>query len=115
MAISGCGKASITSSGSEVEAAHNGAATLALVGYNYTDRYIDSFSVDGKGGGNINVSSENGGGGGIVCCVLYQPSSEPKTVTVRWQFDACYFREASSYSNETYNTLYAFYKEKKYA
>jgi len=113
MAMSGCSKASIASSGSEAGAARNGPVTLALVGYNYTDRYIDSFSVDGQGGGNINVSSPSSGGGGIVCCVLYQPGSEPKTVTVRWQFDACYFREASSYSTETYNTLHAFYKEKK--
>lgn len=113
MAMSGCSKASIPSSDREAGAARNGPATLALVGYNYTDRYIDSFSVDGQGGGNINVSSPNSGGGGIVCCVLYQPSPEPKTVTVRWQFDACYFREASSYSNETHNTLHVFYKEKK--
>ena len=113
LAIPGCSKASIVSLGSEAEAAPNGAAALALVGYNYTDRYIDSFMVDGQGGGNINLSSASSGGGGIVCCVLYQPGSELKIVTVRWQFDACYFREASSYSNETYNTLHAFYKEKK--
>ncbi|WP_312515183.1 DUF3304 domain-containing protein [Massilia sp.] len=113
MVITGCGKGSIASPVGDAQAARNEPGTLALVGYNYTDRYIDSFSVDGQGGGNINVSSPDSGGGGIVCCVLYQPGPKPKTVTVRWQSDACYYRQPSSYSNEVYNTLHSFYKEKK--
>lgn len=113
IALFGCSKASIASPSSVIKTARDGPATLALVGYNYTTNYIDSFSVDGQGGGNINLSSPNSGGGGIVCCALYQPNSTPKTVTVRWQSDACYYPEPSSYSSETYETLHAFYKEKK--
>lgn len=113
MLISGCGKASITSTSDDAGTMSRGPATLALVGYNYTNRYIDSFSVDGQGGGNLYVSSASSGGGGTVCCVLYQTSPKPKTVTVRWQSSACYYREPASDSNEIYNTLHAFYKERK--
>jgi len=114
MALFGCAKVSIPSPSSVIKTARDGPTTLALIGYNYTANYIDSFSVDGQGGGNINLSSPDSGGGGIVCCALYQPDSTPKTVTVRWQSDACYYREPSSYSNENYETLHAFYKEKKF-
>jgi hypothetical protein len=41
---------------------------LVIIGYNYTSRYIDQFSVDGAGGGNLYVSGPSSGGGGIVCC-----------------------------------------------
>jgi hypothetical protein len=30
-------------------------ASLTIYGYNYTDLYIDSFSVNGNGGGNLEV------------------------------------------------------------
>ena len=33
-------------------------------GYNYTDNYISSFSVNGAGGGNLEVSIPTAGGGG---------------------------------------------------
>lgn len=45
---------------------------LALTGYNYTDRYIDQFEVDGQGGGNIAVSGPNTAGNGSSCCVSYR-------------------------------------------
>ena len=38
-------------------------------GYNYTDNYIDSFEVDGAGGGNLVVSTRTAPGGGHTCCV----------------------------------------------
>lgn len=34
-------------------------------GYNYTDFYIDSFEVNGAGGGNLEVGDWEGGGGEI--------------------------------------------------
>jgi Protein of unknown function (DUF3304) len=37
-------------------------------GYNYTDLYIDSFEVDGAGGGNLAVSTPTSPGGGSTCC-----------------------------------------------
>jgi len=39
--------------------------TVTLVGYNYTERPIFTFSVNGAGGGNIFV---NGGGASFSCC-----------------------------------------------
>ena len=39
-----------------------------VIGYNYTDRHISNFTVDGFGGG-ASHAHEAGGGGGIVCCL----------------------------------------------
>ena len=38
-------------------------------GYNYTDTYIDSFEVNGAGGGNLEVSIPTAGGGKNACCL----------------------------------------------
>ena len=38
-------------------------------GYNYTDTYIDSFEVNGAGGGNLEVSTPTAPGGGHTCCL----------------------------------------------
>jgi uncharacterized protein DUF3304 len=62
--------------------------SLEINGFNYTDLYIDSFSVNGQGGGNINVSSPTSGGGGSVCCVLFSRGSAlPLRVKVKWTRD----------------------------
>ncbi len=66
---------------------------LAIVGYNYTDREIGILSVDGVGGGNINLSSTSGGGGGITCCVKLLSGKEPSHHVVRWDAAACKFNE----------------------
>ena len=58
---------------------------LGITGYNYTDRYIDSFDVDGQGGGNVFLSDEEGGGGKTSCCMGYNPKRAlPIKMTVRW-------------------------------
>jgi hypothetical protein len=63
---------------------------LGIVGYNYTDRYIDQFYVDEQGGGNVDVSGEIGGGGGIVCCIAWRDGTPlPQTVHVRWVDGGC--------------------------
>lgn len=60
---------------------------LGIVGYNYTDRYIDRFSVDGAGGGNIHKSTLTSGGGGTTCCAVYNPAYKlPITMSVEWMF-----------------------------
>ncbi|MCA3164442.1 MAG: DUF3304 domain-containing protein [Burkholderiales bacterium] len=58
--------------------------TLSLIAYNYTGRYIDSYAVDGQGGGN---AYETTAGGRVVCCLSFRPDSKlPFTVKVDWVF-----------------------------
>jgi len=86
---------------------------LAITGYNYTNRHIASFSVDGTGGGNIFVSTPTSGGGGSVCCALYTPGDFERKIVVRWQSDACYYHTKSTISNEVFDNLHYFYKERE--
>lgn len=84
---------------------------LTLVGYNYTNRSIGIFSVNGAGGGNLRVSTPTSGGGGSACCVTYVVGINPLRVFVRWQSDAC------TYNNEIYSNgergyeIYRYFKE----
>jgi hypothetical protein len=45
---------------------------LGLVGYNYNDRYISSYTVDSAGGGHINLSSSHQWRkwGGLLCTTV---------------------------------------------
>lgn len=71
---------------------------LLIQGYNYTDDYIDSFTVNGQGGGNLFVSSPTSGGSGSVCCVSYVPGVKlPMKVKVRWVGGYCSYEETSPY------------------
>ena len=73
-------------------------ASLLIQGYNYTDDYIDSFTVNGQGGGNIFVSGPSSGGGGSVCCVSYRPGTPlPIKLKVRWVGGYCIQRVMSPY------------------
>ncbi len=61
---------------------------LEINGFNYTDFYIDGFTVNGQGGGNVFVSTPTSGGGGGVCCIRWDDSiTPPMTVTVEWTHD----------------------------
>lgn len=61
---------------------------LEINGFNYTDLYIDSFEVNGQGGGNLFVSSPTSGGGGGVCCVSFSPGSKlPIKLNIKWTRD----------------------------
>ena len=63
-------------------------ASLEINGYNYTDLYIDSFEVNGQGGGNLFVSNPTSGGGGGVCCVSLRPGTRlPIPLTIKWTRD----------------------------
>jgi hypothetical protein len=65
---------------------------LGLVGYNYTDRHISDYAVNGAGGADIRLSSPTGGGSGITCCVrLKKRSVIPSRIKVRWQYDGCVY------------------------
>jgi hypothetical protein len=71
--------------------------TLTIYGYNYTDRYIDSFRVNGQGGGNLFLSAPNGGGGKGVCCVSWWPGTKlPKMVRIDWVGSYCKQRLTNS-------------------
>lgn len=60
---------------------------LGIEGYNYTDRYIDQFSVNGAGGSNIFLSDHDSGGGKTACCIGYNPRRAlPITMEVEWMF-----------------------------
>ena len=57
--------------------------SVTLVGYNYTERPIYSFSVDGVGGGNA-FAGFRSGGGGFVCCA---DITVGKPVEIKWLYD----------------------------
>jgi hypothetical protein len=100
----------------QFDAASNGKSNdeyviLDLVGYNYTDRDIDSYSVDGQGGGNVRLSSPTSGGSGSVCCVkLWNDTVGPIQVKIRWQVDGCKYIARSS-SDDVEEIIHDFYKE----
>jgi hypothetical protein len=65
-----------------------GMGGLTIVGYNYTDTYIGSFTVNGAGGGNIEVSSKTSGGGGGTCCAAVPADTAlPITIDIAWKRD----------------------------
>lgn len=86
---------------------------LAILGYNYTRRYIADFSINSNGGGNIMVSTPSSGGGGTSCCAPYLPGMKAYKVTVRWQADACMFHTYSVATKRTFDEIHSFYKEIK--
>lgn len=72
---------------------------LLIQGYNYTDMFIDSFTVDGAGGGNVFVSSPTTGGGGSVCCYSFNPSApRPILLKIRWATAYCMEHKANPYA-----------------
>jgi len=64
--------------------------SLAIEGYNYTNRYISSFTVtdeDGNGswGGDVKLSTPTAGGGGGTCCVLLDSNTKrPVRLRINW-------------------------------
>jgi Protein of unknown function (DUF3304) len=65
-----------------------GMSGLALEAYNYTDTYIDSFTVDGAGGGNVEVSKGLAGGSKSACCAPISADTPlPMAIEIAWQRD----------------------------
>lgn len=87
--------------------------SLALVGYNYTSRYMHSFSVNGQGGGNLYVSSATSGGGGTVCCISYVKGRPAGEVTVRWQAGGCLFRVPGGLTDGSTHLAHSYFREIK--
>jgi len=72
--------------------------SLLIQGYNYTDDVIDSFTVNGQGGGRLYVSGPSSGGGGSVCCVSYRLGTPlPIKLKIRWVGGYCMQRVKSPY------------------
>lgn len=113
--LAGCTPQDPAQSGSTSRMApgDNKPVMLAITGYNYTNRHIASFTVDGTGGGNIFVSTPTSGGGGSVCCALHTPGDFERKIVVRWQSDACYYQTKSNISDEVFDNLHYFYKEQE--
>jgi len=89
---------------------HGNRIELTLVGYNYTDRHIDQFDVDGQGGGNIYVSGTGTAGSGSACCVSYRANAKARKVTIRWQADTCTYNDIVS-GSEKFSDTYSYFKE----
>ncbi|MED5618256.1 DUF3304 domain-containing protein [Ideonella sp. BN130291] len=71
---------------------------LLIQGYNYTDDYIESFTVNGQGGGNIFESGPESGGGKSVCCASYTPGTPlPIRLKVRWTSSYCSYTTTNQY------------------
>ena len=71
--------------------------SLAIVGYNYTDRYMDSFFVNGQGAGNLDISTPTAGGGSSMCCINWRDGSKlPKKINVQWVAAYCMQRRTNS-------------------
>lgn len=84
---------------------------LGIVGYNYTDREIEEYSVDGVSGGSVSMSSPTSGGSGTTCCVrLLKEAKGAIRVKVRWQFDGCRYL-IKDYSGGADEVRHFFYRE----
>lgn len=85
---------------------------LGLVGYNYTDRHISAYSIDGADGGHINLSSPTSGGSGISCCVKFsRKNSGSLKVKIRWQVDGCTYLVKDESTGRSDKVRYYYYKE----
>jgi len=98
MTLTGCAQAGAPIETPPTERLSVDADSLLIQGYNYTNDYINSFTVDGQGGGNLYVSGPTSGGGGSVCCVSYPRGTPlPIKLKIRWVGAYCMWREKNPY------------------
>ncbi|MFA5985008.1 MAG: DUF3304 domain-containing protein [Methylococcaceae bacterium] len=57
--------------------------SMNVIGHNYTDRPIFSFTIGDTGGGNVEVTDSKGWGGGMTCCLNLERGQ--KDVKVEWE------------------------------
>lgn len=85
---------------------------LALIGFNYTDRDIEDYSVKGVGGGDVRLSSSTSGGGGSTCCISFSSVRPPLgKVKVRWQSDGCMYLLKNEITGKSQKIRHLYYKE----
>jgi len=83
-----------------------------MVGFNYTNRVIDGYSVNGEGAGNVLLSSRTSGGGKSVCCItISHLQSGIARIRVRWQVDGCTYLTRSKISGEVFENVFPYYKQ----
>ena len=96
--LAGCAQAQAPSSSPRDARLSMDAKSLLIQGYNYTDDYINSFTVDGQGGGNLYVSGPTSGGGGSVCCASFSRGMPlPIRLKIRWVGAYCMWKEPNPY------------------
>lgn len=84
---------------------------LTMIAYNYTDHYINGYSVDGAGGGNVFLSDATSGGGGGACCVRWLVGrSLPVKVHIKWTSGECTYMD--KIEGENFEEAKVFYTEK---
>lgn len=82
--------------------------TLTVSGYNYTNRYIDQFDVNGAGGANM----DSGGASGGVCCIVWRDGTPlPQTLRIRWVAGGC-LQTVTNSLGESRQMARHFFKEK---
>lgn len=87
---------------------------MPIQGFNYTDRTISSFHVDGTWGGNLFVSRRGAGGGKSACCVDWYDLLHrelPKPYTIRWISDMCTYQIEVGDSKEVFTQHRSLWKE----
>jgi hypothetical protein len=72
-----------------------------VTGYNYTDRNIAAFDVNGFGGGD-SLAHQSGGGGGFVCCL--DIPKHTKTLHIKVVLGLTWEQFDKNLPNETYET-----------
>lgn len=84
---------------------------LSLVGYNYTDHYIDNYDVNGVWGGNLFISNATSGGSKYTCCVRWVVGHTlPVKVRIRWESSACTYTK--NVDGAEFERARQFYSEK---
>lgn len=107
----GAGWAVSACAASSVEPMSTNQPSLLIQGYNYTDQDIDSFTVNGIGGGNVHISTPSSGGGGSTCCYRFDGLSS-QSVTIRWTASYCSYATTNKYG-ETHTWRKSLWREEK--
>lgn len=84
-----CGQTSAQATGAVVDDVKEFRSfSLTIYGYNYTDTEIGSFEVNGRGGGNVAVSTPTSAGGSSVCCAaIFTPIPRDRPIVIKWTRD----------------------------